>query len=103
MARFIGIYNKEQQKVVWYNPDEAPKSQSRDSAAPYVIQDSMDAVAHPCTGKLMDSKSEFRKTTKAHGCVEVGNEKPSAPKAQKLGGIREDLVKAAAQYGIDWS
>jgi hypothetical protein len=40
-----------------------------------VISDTMDALIHPCTGKLMDSKSEFRKVTKAKGCVEVGNEK----------------------------
>jgi hypothetical protein len=35
----------------------------------------MDALIHPCTGKLMDSKSEFRKVTRAKGGVEVGNEK----------------------------
>jgi hypothetical protein len=40
-----------------------------------VISDTMDALIHPCTGKLMDSKSEFRKVTKAKGGVEVGNEK----------------------------
>ena len=40
-----------------------------------VISDTMDALVHPCTGKLMDSKSEFRKITKAKGGVEVGNEK----------------------------
>ena len=40
-----------------------------------VISDTMDALVHPCTGKLMDSKSEFRKVTKAKGGVEVGNEK----------------------------
>ena len=40
-----------------------------------VISDTMDALIHPCTGKLMDSKSEFRKVTKAKGGVEVGNDK----------------------------
>lgn len=40
-----------------------------------VISDTMDALVHPCTGKMMDSKSEFRKVTKAKGGVEVGNEK----------------------------
>jgi hypothetical protein len=40
-----------------------------------VISDTMDALIHPCTGKLMDSKSNFRRVTRAKGGVEVGNEK----------------------------
>jgi hypothetical protein len=35
----------------------------------------MNALVHPCNGKMYDSKSEFRKVTKAKGGVEVGNEK----------------------------
>lgn len=42
----------------------------------YVIGDGMDATIHPCTGKLMDSKSEFRRVTRMHGCIEMGNESP---------------------------
>ena len=41
----------------------------------YVISDTMDALRHPITGRLMDSKSQFRSVTRAHGCVEVGNER----------------------------
>lgn len=44
-------------------------------AAPSVISDTMrDAAAHPCTGRMMDSKSAFRRVTREHGCVEVGTE-----------------------------
>lgn len=39
-----------------------------------VITDTMGPLRHPITGKLMDSKSGFRAVTRAHGCVEVGNE-----------------------------
>lgn len=39
-----------------------------------VITDTMQAMRHPITQKLMDSKSQFRAVTRAHGCVEVGNE-----------------------------
>ncbi len=40
-----------------------------------VISDTMgSALRHPITGKLMDSKSQFRAVTRAHGCVEVGND-----------------------------
>ena len=41
----------------------------------YVISDTMDALRHPITGRIMDSKSQFRSVTRAHGCVEVGNER----------------------------
>ncbi len=50
----------------------APKGSGRIRG---VISDTMDALIHPCTGKLMDSKSEFRKITRAKGGVEVGNER----------------------------
>lgn len=40
-----------------------------------VISDTMTALVHPCDGKMYDSKSQFRKITKAKGGVEVGNEK----------------------------
>lgn len=54
----------------------------RDTAGPRhqgpvrgVITDTMStALRHPSTGKLMDSKSQFRAVTRAHGCVEVGND-----------------------------
>jgi hypothetical protein len=39
------------------------------------ISDTMDATQHMANGKWYTSKSEFRKATKAAGCIEVGNEK----------------------------
>lgn len=45
------------------------------NAAPYVISDCMAGLKHHGTGKFTDSKSEFRKMTKASGCIEIGNEK----------------------------
>lgn len=47
----------------------------REGRGPSVISDSMDALIHPMTGKMMDSKSRFRAVTRAKGGVEVGNEK----------------------------
>lgn len=44
------------------------------SAAVYVISDTMDPVKHMATGRMLDSKSEFRRDTKAAGCIEVGND-----------------------------
>lgn len=41
---------------------------------PRVITDTMPLTEH-IDGRQYDSKSEFRKVTKANGCIEVGNEK----------------------------
>lgn len=49
-----------------------PKNAS--STATHVISDTMDPTKHMANGKMYDSKSEFRKATRAAGCVEVGNE-----------------------------
>jgi len=40
----------------------------------YVISDEMPATRHMADNRLYTSKSKFRATTRAHGCVEVGNE-----------------------------
>lgn len=62
----------------------------------HFISDTMDAVAHPCTGKLMDSKSEFRKVTRAHGCIEMGNDAPTSAPARGYdsGGLKQDIARA---------
>lgn len=41
---------------------------------PMIVSDSMGEAEHPCDGKLYSSKSEFRKVTRANGCIEVGND-----------------------------
>ena len=68
-----------------------------------VISDTMDALIHPCTGKLMDSKSQFRRITKAKGGVEVGNEVlkdgrtcPELDSASR----RRDIAAAMEQLGV---
>ncbi len=68
-----------------------------------VISDTMDALIHPCTGKLMDSKSQFRKVTRAKGGVEVGNEvlkdTRSCPELDSAS-RRRDIAAAMEQLGI---
>ena len=39
-----------------------------------VISDTMQPLRHMATGKVIDSKSQFRNETKASGCVEIGND-----------------------------
>ena len=69
---------------------------------PQVISDGMDPVQHPCTGEYFASKRAFRQVTRAHGCVEVGNDpsrlKPfTRPKPDRKA-IRQSIDKAVAQY-----
>lgn len=98
MARQRYIYDREKRELV-----PAELYQPKENKSAYIIQDSMDALIHPCTGTKIESKSAFRKITKAHGCTEMGNEKPTPQKPPSpLGGIREDLVRAAAAHGVNW-
>jgi hypothetical protein len=63
----------------------------------HVISDVMPAMRHPITGKLMDSKSEFRKVTRAHDCTEVGNDKWPSRKPIESPPVRPDLVRTIRQ------
>lgn len=60
----------------------------------HVIGDVMPAMRHPITGALMDSKSEFRKVTRAHGCIEVGNDTFAPRKPIKNSPVAPDIGRA---------
>jgi hypothetical protein len=70
------------------------------SRAPGYISDHMDPTRHMANGRLYDSKSEFRKATKAAGCIEVGNErlKPFSP--PKLDRTRRAMDVKRAIYEL---
>jgi hypothetical protein len=72
-----------------------------DLPAPMFIRDEMPETEHPCNGRSYTSKSAFRAVTKAHDCIEVGNDParfktPSKPKIDRKG-IRASLEKARAR------
>ncbi|WP_376711074.1 hypothetical protein [Pseudochrobactrum lubricantis] len=72
-----------------------------DLPVPMVIRDEMPDTEHPCTGQSYSSKSAFRAVTKAHGCIEVGNDSsrfktPEKPKIDRKE-IRASLEKARAK------
>jgi hypothetical protein len=60
----------------------------------YYNSDQMDHTWHPASGKYFDSKSEFRKETKAYGCQEIGDEKG-------YGKVRNFTVKLDKRQRID--
>ena len=68
-----------------------------------VISDYLPDLIHPCTGTRMDSKSEFRKVTRAKGGLEVGNEK-LVDRRQEVGmdsnTRKADISRAMAELGI---
>lgn len=55
------------------NHREPPPARSH-LAAPAIDRDGLDDLWHPHNGQIYDSKSEFRKVTRAAGAEEVGNE-----------------------------
>lgn len=63
----------------------------------YVISDHMADTVHPITGKTYDSKSEFRKVTKAHGCTEVGNDSMRDNRWNNEGRAAPDIARAYEQ------
>lgn len=64
----------------------------------YVIQDTMDATWHPADGKVYESKSAFRRSTKSHGCVELGNDEVRDSRPE-LPPVKDDLLRAWDEVG----
>lgn len=74
--------------------DASPVKPSNSKPNKGVITDTMDAIIHPITGKLMDSKSEFRKVTRANNCEEVGTSVQKDTRKLDLPPIKEDIARA---------
>lgn len=68
-------------RKVFRKVDDRERQRS-DLPAPMLILDTMDALRHPATGDMVDSKAHFRKVTRDHGAFEVGSDQvgASAPK-----------------------
>lgn len=70
-----------------FNPNDQRRGHS-------VIQDSMNPTWHPATGEILDSKSAFRKATKAAGCEEFGNDVPKTRDRYQRGDLKESIIRA---------
>ena len=101
-------YRQGYDRIIWKPaPPEEPKPRIAPArgafSCPMVISDTMDPTEH-IDGRFYDSKTKFRAVTKAHGCVEIGNDparlrKPAKPKADPVK-RREAIQKAIAQTGL---
>jgi len=66
---------------------------------PAVISDTMPHTLHHADGRHYDSKAKYREATRAHGCVEIGNEalKPHRWKKMDKRKRRDDIKRAIHQ------
>lgn len=64
-----------------------------------VISDTMPGMRHPITQKMMDSKSQFRAVTRAHGCVEVGNDVQRDTRRMDMPNLKGDIARSITQLG----
>lgn len=72
----------------------------KDSCGVYVISDIMPETKHMADGKIYTSKSEFRKATRAAGCVEVGNETKTLLQPRKRIELDRNARREAIQRSI---
>jgi hypothetical protein len=75
-----------------------------DLAAPMVIVDEMPATKHMADGGTYTSKRKFRAITKAHGCVEVGNDpaifrRPRRPELGRVA-VKGAIARALSRVGL---
>lgn len=92
----------ERQIYVYRNGELVPKhlaTPHNTGPRGYVISDTMDAMRHPSTGKLMDSKSRFRAETRARGCIEVGNEVMRDRRSVDMPELKADIARAITELG----
>lgn len=74
MPRETYVYRPEHPEANKNGFVEKWKAWEAKTDAHYIISDGMGDLWHPANGKYYDSKSTFRKVTKAYGCEEIGNE-----------------------------
>lgn len=72
------------------------EAERRYADAPQIIRDGMQAAKHMANGKITDSKSTFRRWTRDHGCVEIGDQ--PIPQAMPSPKLREDPRAEVARH-----
>lgn len=71
-------------------------------SAPMLRPDGMSDTWNPVDGKRYDSKSQYERAVKAHGCEIVGNDKGYFNQKRpeyKAEGLKQDIVNAMKQQG----
>ncbi len=68
------IQHPETGEIIPANEYVRPPTQRSDLPSPMVVNDQMDELRHPNTGKHYGSKSEFRRATRLSGGIELGSD-----------------------------
>ena len=87
--------------IEWNHRRTAPDriERPRSERAFHYISDHQPDTWHPHTGKVVASKSQFRKMTREAGCVEVGNEyaAPASRPKEPMPRAGHDIKRAIEQ------
>lgn len=77
-------------------PEHCGEAMQRRITAPYVVDD-IQPYRSMCDGSMITSRSQHRAHLKAHGVIEMGNEKVKPPPAQLKPppGLKETLIRVA--------
>jgi hypothetical protein len=94
--------------AVIFRISHAPEPAFRKRAplgAPLVVADEMPATKHMADGRYYTSKRGFRAVTRAHGCIEVGNDPAMLRRQQKpkpdRAAVRASVARAFCRAGLD--
>lgn len=85
MRRTVGIIRNGQYLAA------APKEREEVKSA-FVHQDTMEALRHPVTGEILESKSAWNRVNRERGLTVVGNDLQSERKQELKEKITEDLI-----------
>lgn len=83
------IFNFKTKK--WETPEEAQNAVNTQETKTTIINDEIEPTVHPCDGKTYTSSTKFRATTKAHDCVEYGDQLPSEVNPRRREAIDGDV------------
>ena len=72
-------------------PPRAPQS------GIHIIRDEMEPATHMADGKHYTSKAAYRATTRAHGMIEIGNERQTDGRRFDLPPLGHDIARVIEQ------
>lgn len=97
MARASYVFDRKRGKLVPKAEFYAtrPRRQRSDLPSPMLIRDFQDGVRSMADGRTYTSRRHWRDHLKAHGMVELGNDRPEAPRPEPV--MTEAAVAEAYQ------
>ena len=85
-------------RLLWRNGDwlEIPEGYTPARKGPYIISDTQAAFKSMADGKMYDSKSQYRRSLREQGYVEMGNDLPQQ-KTYQPANVGKDIKDAIEQ------